>query len=326
MSFDLTQTEDQRQILDAVHALLAESYPVSRLSDARAADDLTPLIAFGAFALALPEQSGGTGFTLIEEALVHVQLGRHLVSLTALAAPIAARISYETGRSDILTGIVDGTITVAPAVRHEDGILLLDGEAADLAVFRSGANLHLVDLARVERHSEPSMGQGRPITKVALEQSSNVLTAAAETAAIEQVLIAAQLLGIAEGTRDLAVEYASLREQFGRPIGSFQAIKHHCANMAIRAERLSAQLDMAAIAVHEGRDDADFQVAALARIVPDIALENARTCIQIHGGIGFSAEADAHLYLKQAHALAQLCDRGRLLSHASPMAPTRKET
>lgn len=323
MTFSLTQTEDQRQILEAAQTLLEEHYPLSRLRDHLGSDDLTYLVEFGAFALALPEQSGGTGFTLVEEALLHVQLGRHLVSLTALAAPIAARIADETGRAETLADILKGTATVASAVACEGGVLLLDGDDAEFAVLRTDGNVHMIDLAGLERQSELTMGQGRPIHKVILSDHPSNALASTDTARTEQILIAAQLLGIAEATRDLAVEYAKVREQFGRPIGSFQAIKHQCANMAIGAERLSALLDMAAIAVHERHEGADFQVAALSRIAPDIALENARICIQIHGGFGFSAEADAHLFLKQAHALAQLCDPGDLLSFKSPMAPTR---
>lgn len=325
MSFDFTASEDQRQILDAAQALLDVHYPVSRLRDCPGSDSLTPLVEFGAFALAMPEQSGGAGFTFVEEALLHVRLGRHLVSLTALAAPIAVRIAGESGRADLAADILKGTSIVAAAVECNGGLLLLDGDDAGFAVLRRGGKLQLLDLAGHERHLETAMGQGRSIYRVALTNLSGDAIASVGTANAEQVLISAQLLGIAEGARDLAVGYASMRKQFGRPIGSFQAIKHHCANMAIRAEQLSAQLDMAAMAVHGGHEDAAFQVAALSRIAPGIALENARICIQIHGGIGFSSEADAHLFLKQAHVLAQLCDRGDLLAYKSPMAPTRKE-
>lgn len=326
MIFDLTRTEDQRQITEAAQAMLAEHYPLSRLRGRPEADISTPLTEFGAFALTLSEESGGAGFTLVEEAMLHVQLGRHLVSLTALAAPVAARIADEAGLTGLVAGIVGGRVTIAAAVNCKDGLLLLDGGDAEFAILRTGGKLQLVDLAGRERRLETAMGQGRPIHRVAALGQSENLPASDKAANAEQILIAAQLLGIAEAARDLAVGYAQVREQFGRPIGSFQAIKHHCANMAIEAERLSAQLDMTAILAHAEHVDAGFQVAVLSRIAPGIALKNARICIQIHGGIGFSAEADAHLFLKQAHVLAQLCDPGDLLSLKSPMAPTRKES
>ena len=138
---------------------------------------------------------------------------------------------------------------------------------------------------------------------------------------VVDLLLSAQLLGIAEATRDLAVSYAKVREQFGRPIGSFQAVKHHCANMAIAAEALSSLLDVAAVSARDERDDAAFQIAALRLLAPKAALANARTCIQVHGGIGFSAEADAHHYLKQAHLLRQLGSGAAMLDLPAPLAP-----
>ncbi len=140
------------------------------------------------------------------------------------------------------------------------------------------------------------------------------------------MLTCAQLLGVATAARDLAVDYATTREQFGRPIGSFQAIKHRAADMAIRVEMTSAQLDMAAIAVRDAAPDAGFQVAALARLAPRAALENARAGIQIHGGIGFSAEADAQLYVKQAHLLRQMLAAPDLMAQPAPLAPARSHS
>ena len=138
---------------------------------------------------------------------------------------------------------------------------------------------------------------------------------------LARLLAAAQLLGVATGARDLAVDYAKIREQFGQPIGTFQAIKHHTANMTLGIEMVSALLDMAAIALYDGHPDAGFQVAALTRLAPRIALDNARTGIQIHGGIGFSAEANAHLFFKQAHVLAQFIGPADLLSLPAPLTP-----
>jgi alkylation response protein AidB-like acyl-CoA dehydrogenase len=112
-----------------------------------------------------------------------------------------------------------------------------------------------------------------------------------------------------------------MRQQFGRPIGAFQAIKHHCANMAITAEALSSLLEVAAIAARDGRDDAAFHIAALRLLAPKAALANARTCIQIHGGMGFSAEADAHHFLKQAHMLSRLGVCASILDLPAALAP-----
>lgn len=91
--------------------------------------------------------------------------------------------------------------------------------------------------------------------------------------------------------------------------------------MAVAAEMASAQLDMAAIALRDGRDDASFQIAALRHLCERAAFDNTRTSVQVHGGIGFSAEADVHHYLKQAHLLSRLGRGGDLLAAAAPLAP-----
>ena len=124
-------------------------------------------------------------------------------------------------------------------------------------------------------------------------------------------LVAAMLTGIAEATRDMSSEYAKIRVQFGRPIGVNQAIKHACADMALRAEAASAQLLFAALSVDEGRSDAAFQVAAARIVATDAAVENATRTIQVHGGMGYTFEHDAHLFLKRARVLDRVLGDSR---------------
>ncbi len=133
---------------------------------------------------------------------------------------------------------------------------------------------------------------------------------------------------MAEAARDLAVDYAKTREQFGRPIGSFQAIKHRCADMAITARALRAQLGMATLALHGGWPDAGLQVDTCRLLAARTALANAAACIQIHGGMGFTAECDAHLYLLRAHLYEHLGGpRGAMLQRlATPRTTTTTTT
>jgi hypothetical protein len=123
---------------------------------------------------------------------------------------------------------------------------------------------------------------------------------------VATLLTAAQLAGVAAAARDLAVEYAKIREQFGQPIGAFQAIKHRCADMAVAAEAAHAQICFAALMLLHETPDTPFQIAVAAVLSAKSALENARSGIQIHGGIGFTADCNAHWYLKRAHLLEQL--------------------
>jgi alkylation response protein AidB-like acyl-CoA dehydrogenase len=118
-----------------------------------------------------------------------------------------------------------------------------------------------------------------------------------------RLIDAAALAGIAGAVLEMSVAYAGTREQFGRPIGSFQAVKHHCANMAMAARCARDQTGFAAVALDEGRPDAQLQVECAFFVAGSAALESAGKNIQIHGGMGFSDEADPHLFLKRAQLL-----------------------
>jgi hypothetical protein len=132
------------------------------------------------------------------------------------------------------------------------------------------------------------------------------------------VLAAGMLVGLAEAVRDQAVEHARTREQFGRPIGVNQAIKHACADMAVAAEAALSQTLFAAIGLRSAHRDAEFQVLAAKVVAGRAALDGAAANIQIHGGMGYTYEHDAHLFLKRAHVFHELLGRstdhlGRLL-------------
>jgi len=116
----------------------------------------------------------------------------------------------------------------------------------------------------------------------------------------------ARVAGIAQAALEMAVAYARMREQFGRPIGSFQAVKHHAANMALSCRLACDQVTFAALAVDDGRRDAVLQVESAFFVAGSAAIDNAGKNIQIHGGIGFSDEADPHRLLKRARVLVEI--------------------
>ncbi|WP_180900719.1 acyl-CoA dehydrogenase [Martelella soudanensis] len=312
MACDLNLNADQRQILDAAAALLAADAP----------DPLAEIAGFGAFALSLDEEFGGAGFTLVEDALLHVLFGRHLVSTHALATTLAVRIAARAGLDELATEFASGAQMAAVAVAAGGALRLVEPAGARHAVVFDGNRLRLVAVAGLAGSTETGLGGTVALSTVEAGAADTVAeTADADIRAFADLLVSAELLGIAEATRDLAVAYAGTHRQFGKPIGAFQAVKHHAANMAIAAETLSATLDMAAISLRDGRADAGFQLAALCLIAPDAALANARTAIQLHGGIGFSAEASVHRFLKQAHLLRLLLSPRDMLAEPAPMAP-----
>ncbi|CAN5490421.1 hypothetical protein BH09PSE5_BH09PSE5_33930 [soil metagenome] len=116
-------------------------------------------------------------------------------------------------------------------------------------------------------------------------------------------LCSAMMVGMSEAVRDMSVEYAKLRTQFGQPIGAFQAVKHRCADMALHAEAAWSQTVFAALQLDAARESAAFDIATAKLIATHAALEGAAANIQNHGSIGFTAELQAHLFLKRAHVI-----------------------
>jgi hypothetical protein len=137
------------------------------------------------------------------------------------------------------------------------------------------------------------------------------------------LLLAAYASGLSKASLDMAVDYAKMREQFGKPIGAFQAVKHKCADMAIAAEVAACQVDFASVVVAENRPDAYYHATAAKLVAVEAALKNGATNIQVHGAIGFTAEADAHVYLKRAHTIDILggdlrTTRASMIGQAAP--------
>jgi len=314
---DLTRTPDQEQIVDAAVTFLAKRLPLERLhrsADARRGEDAAlwaELGELGWLGLSAPEEHGGSGLSLVEEALLFREFGRVLAPPTVVAASLAARLAGDGGRADLAHDIITGSIRL--------GLAIAAG-TPDLTQPLS-AVLHLVDAidtplvllwtasgaALYERAALGAATAVAPLDETLSLETVEVrdvrpLVAVAGPALplIGDLLVAGLLCGIAEAARDVAVGYAKVREQFGRPIGSFQAVKHRCADMAIKAEAASAQLSFAAIVASNGTDDARHQVHA-----------NARACIQLHGGMGFTADCVAHHFLKRTHALARLGGAGQ---------------
>jgi len=125
-------------------------------------------------------------------------------------------------------------------------------------------------------------------------------------------------VGCADAARDMAAEYSLSREQFDRPIGWFQALKHMCSDLAVRSAVARSQLYYAACAVDGDVQDAAFHVASAALLASDAAMANAQANIQIHGGMGMTDEASAHLCLKRAHLLSFIAPASREILLGDP--------
>ena len=321
MTIDLDLGEDQRQIVDAVQDVLVGAFPLSRFRERSGgnADDgaFGDIAALGWLSLGLAEASGGAGFGLLEEVLLFRELGRHLVTPRVLASVLGTHVALACGRSDLAGTIASGETPVAlaapirgPTSGARSTHALFDAEGGSFALFWDKDQIFLTPLEAVTLHNRPN-GVDRTVTlqMADLPATGRLMPETDACATLirrADLLVAAQLLGLAQGALELAVDYAKTREQFGQPIGAFQAIKHRCADMKVRTKVLESLLMLAALSEQVGRSDAPLQVAAARLLASGAAIENAAAGIQIHGAMGFTAECHAHLFLLRSHLLRNL--------------------
>lgn len=339
MTIVLDPTSDQEQILDSVRKVLAERFPVDRLrgphTESPDSERLRWLLDLGLTGLGSDEAVGGTGLGIVEEMLVFVELGRNLVTPGVLAGTIGARLACELGDRQLARRLISGKESIGIAnpltpfsFKAIEAVEthFVDARTDGLALLWDDNGIGLVHCDGLAMERVTSADRSVMIHRGRLRDGCLVgHRAAGNTPLLQQLylLLAAQLLGMTEACRDMAVEYARLRTQFGQPIGVFQAIKHRCANMAIQAEALRAQVVMATMALRYGWPDAAFQVDACRMLAAPYALAAARSNIQIHGGMGFTAECNAHLYMLRAHLYDHLGStledlQQRLLSRRFP--------
>jgi alkylation response protein AidB-like acyl-CoA dehydrogenase len=307
-------SDEQRELVDGFLRPLDSLLPISRLHESPAGDDASwkELAELGWLAAAASEEVGGVGLGPVECALMAERLGRNLASPSIVATIMAARL-LEASLPESAASLAAGEGRAAFGYfgdRKE--LVTVDAGNAGWAVVIGDGSIALHELgeggvAFEDAHTlwSANLEAGRASTPI-WSTYDDVEVANA------QLLLAAQAVGIAAATRDAAVEYAKLREQFGQPIGAFQAIKHRCADMAMRALAASDLMSFASLALAERRDDAAFLCAGALNVALRSALLNAGASIQIHGGIGFSEECAAHHYLKRARLLEAIC--GRLAS------------
>ncbi len=317
---DLMPSPDQEQIIHAAHAFLAKELPVQHQrweQGAAVTRDRALLPQFaelGWIGLGIAEEHGGAGFGPCEEMFLFREAGRFLVTPILLAQVIAARLVLAAGMHDMAPGILACETRCGLAIQASAGrMYLIDAEGADLVV-------HVGDeAARLCRRSAFRAVQAlRCLDDTVTLEIAEVepcddivhLTGPAAAAIRRHIslLIAAMLAGSAEALRDLSVAHATERVQFGQKIGTFQAVSHKCADMALRCEAALSQAKFASILIAAERSDADYHVHAARIVALDAALSNAASSVQLHGGMGFAAEYPVHFFLKRARLLNQIGD------------------
>ncbi|MBW8827376.1 MAG: acyl-CoA dehydrogenase [Acidobacteria bacterium] len=266
------------------------------------------LAALGWLGLHLPEEHGGQGYGLAETAVVVEELGRAVTPGPFLSTVIASAVIATAGddalRKAWLPGLADGSVIGAIGF----GSLALGAGQADVLVIADGEDMVVLTRDEATVTLRRNLDLTRRVAEVTVPAGAGTRLAGARSGAlaIARALAAAEAAGIAHACTDMAAGYAKVREQFGRVIGSFMAVKHLCANMKVQAELSTAAAWDAARAVDQGGDEGALAAAIAASVSLPAATFCAETNIQVHGGIGYTWEHDAHLYMRRAGALLSL--------------------
>ena len=278
------------------------------------------LAELGLFGVAVPEECGGAGGSIEDLSAMVEEAARALVPGPVATTALATLVVSDPQLREALAA---GERTAGVALRSDvefdattsraSGTVpfVLGGVADGLLLVPAGDRWLLVDATAAEGVAvEPLQASdfSRPLARAVLTSApASVLDAPADWVTdLTATVLSAEAAGITRWTLDTAVAYAKVREQFGKPIGSFQAIKHLCAEMLCRTEQVAVAAADAARAASDG-DHRQLSIAAAiaAGIGIDAAKANAKDCIQVLGGIGITWEHDAHLYLRRAYGIGQ---------------------
>jgi 3-oxochol-4-en-24-oyl-CoA dehydrogenase len=313
-------TDDHRALAEVARSFLSGQRVAARatLADAsgetpaeRIPEDWKELAGLGWLGLAVAESYGGEGAGLPELAVVLEELGRVVSPAPFLPTVLASAILLDTASDQLkralLPGLVDGSSIGAVGLLgvEENGTvvdeMVIGGGLADVVLLVSGDDVLVY--SDVERDVPKVLDTTRRAARITGTTPRERIAGAAPVARrLARVLVAAEAAGIAGACLDMALQYAKDRKQFGRTIGTFQAVKHHLANMLLDSElAVAAAWDAARCPADDPGADLAAAVAAVRSVKG--AVRAAQMTIQLHGGIGFTWEHDAHLFLRRALTL-----------------------
>ena len=327
-------SEEHRALAQSVADLLTDHQSRAAARSLLTAETDTPpdfwaeLASLGLLGLHVPEELGGSGFGLPETLVVAEQMGRHLAPGPFVPTVITSAVLAAAGPDDLkkrlLPGLADGSVIGAAAlggeVTYAHGAatgtagVVISGHLADVLLVPADDDVLVVEKSSgVHAEVPANLDQSRRAARVRLDAAPVTVLPGARglLTDVARAVLAAEAVGVAAETTEQAAEYAKIRQQFGRPIATFQAVKHHCANMLVAAELATAAAWDAGRAGLDGGDQLSYTAAIAAVLAASAAVGNANLNIQVHGGIGFTWEHDAHLYLRRAAAIAAVLDTER---------------
>lgn len=329
MQFGLS--ESQRILKDNARKFFAGECPmaeVRRIMETDTAHDAVlweKMAEQGFTGVSCPEQFSGLGLGMVDLVLLLEEMGRALVpgpffSTVVVCGNLIAAAGSAEQKAKFLTPICDGEARAAfarhdragAAVRASGGVLsgeklfVADAGVADYLVVECGGDLYVVDARDrgVSTKPMPAMDLTRKLYAVAFDAVPAVRMPGAWDRATEIATLglAAELVGGMQRVLDLTVEYAKTRKQFSKPIGQFQAVQHHCADMFLEVESARSAVYYAAWALEENAPDASVAVSIAKMYASDAARDAGNRGIQVHGGMGFTWENDVHLHYRRFKA------------------------
>jgi alkylation response protein AidB-like acyl-CoA dehydrogenase len=327
---DFGLSEDQLLFQDALAGFLNEYVPLTRVRDIMESEDaadaalVRSLAEQGVCGIMVSDEHGGTGLGLLDAVVAAEQLGAAATPYNFHSAAVMAPLLLQAaGRTDALAKIADGTLLasvvdrVPPATAGKlNGRVLFapDATTADLFILLCGegetrkAIVLDAKTAGLERETLLAVDETRRVGELSFDDVavSDDAILDIDVAGVDRVLdagrimLAADAVGGAQRSLDEAVKYSMDRKQFDRVIGSFQAVKHMCAETYAEIEPVRSLLWYAAFAWDENRDDAALVAALLKAHACEMATRAASTCVQVLGGMGFTYECDMHIWFKRA--------------------------
>jgi len=316
---DFTFTEDQLLFRESVRDFLVNEVTAEHvraswdLDDGRDEQRWAQLAELGLTGMTVPEAQGGLGmseldFVLLASECGYVALPEPLVHTALVAVPTLSAIGGDLAAS-WLPRVASGEAKVV--VGLEQNLWVEDAHIADLLLLQRGDVLIAAERSHVDVRLNESVDPSRRLFAVDVhegaatvaqgEQAHAILAGALNRGALG---CAAQSLGLAQRMIDMAVEYTGQRQQFGKAIGSFQAVKHHMANVAVRLEYAKAPTHRAAYALAHDQSVAAHAVSHAKLAACEAANLAAKNAIQVHGAMGYTWEVDLHIFMKKAWAMA----------------------
>ncbi len=302
MDFELS--EDQVALADGVRSFCEGRFPVAAvraLADEGGVDRARwrELGDLGVFSLRLPAADGGAELGWADAVVAYEELGRALVPGPLVWTQVLAGLVPGAATGDTVVGGMD---------RSDPSRVVEFPDRLDVLAVVDVDGIWGVDVADLDIEPLQPLDPLTPVGRLTAElPRGDRLVDAVGAASVRRqgaVLTSALLLGLAEASTAVAVDYARERHQFGRPIGAFQAMKHIMADMFTRAEVARGAVYAAGVTLDDPAVGSVERAAAAAKLTAaEAALANGKSCVQVHGGMGYTWEIDAHLFLKRAYAL-----------------------